>query len=223
MISIGLLTYNVYRTGREQMFRQTVASIDAGAGGEDYTLNIVSNGSNDGTGEMVQRLGGYAYDAPSQMWHGMQTAIEIAASHNPEIIVFSADDVKYNPDWMPKLRNFWEAAPANLVLVSLFIEPEWPWNEPLGAFSYGGVKGIYRESAPGCCWSFRAADIDLILPIPQESPREDLITCERLRRREYDIGQIDLAEHIGERQSAWGNQSWRTAKPLDRKKWGLDE
>lgn len=222
MISVGLLTYNQFKTGRAQMFRQTVASIAEGAAGEDYTLNIVTNGSTDGTQNIVTALGGVAYDAPSVMWHGMQTAIELAASHKPDIIVFTADDIRFHEDWMPKLTAFWKAAPKQLKLVSLIVEPEWGWNTPTGKFRAGGIPGIYRDSAPGCCWSFRGSDIDLILPLPQESPKEDLLTCERLREAGHKIGQIELADHIGEKQSAWGNESWRTAKPLDRKKWGLE-
>jgi len=44
---------------------------------------------------------------------------------------------------------------------------------------------------------------------------EDAEILERLQAQGFKLGALDLAVHIGERQSAWGNQSWTIARPLD--------
>jgi hypothetical protein len=35
------------------------------------------------------------------------------------------------------------------------------------------------------------------------------------------VCQIDLADHVGEEVSTWGNASYTYAEPLDREKWGI--
>lgn len=219
-IGIGLQTWNMFATGREEMFWKTYNSI-VNEPYEHYTLDITTNCSTDSTDKVVRKLGGIVNNDVCQMWWGMEMAILAAAEHKPDIILFTADDIEYYPGWMEKLLAFWREAPDDLVLLTLFIEPEWDWNIPTGTIDAGGMRAITRASTPGACWSFRASDLDKVLPTGRRSPGEDLDVCERLRKAGYRMAQVDLADHIGEKQSAWGNQSWRTARPIDRAKWGI--
>lgn len=58
-------------------------------------------------------------------------------------------------------------------------------------------------------------------PFPRRMPGEDLMVCERIRRRGRLMAALDLVEHIGEERSAWNNQSHTYAVPLDREAWGF--
>jgi hypothetical protein len=62
---------------------------------------------------------------------------------------------------------------------------------------------------------------DEIGPLEHTTGGEDGAACRKLRENGYRLAALDLAEHIGEEQSAWGNMSYRRAKPLDREKWGI--
>jgi hypothetical protein len=61
-----------------------------------------------------------------------------------------------------------------------------------------------------------------IMPIDERTGGEDLSVCKRLRDHGYKLAALDLAIHIGEQASAWGNDSWRYAKPFDYQLYGFE-
>lgn len=217
-VDAAVLTFNVYRTDRLPFFEATVASIRA-AGIEPL---VVTNGSSDQTDLLVRRQPRHLVDnGNSAAWYGMELAMRGVLETQPDIVVFSADDITYEPYWCERLIDFWQHAPADVKLATLFLEGVWQWNTVTEAIDCGGERALIRNSVPGASWSFRASDVDLILPLPQIQPGEDLAVCERLRGQGYRLAALDLAAHEGARNSAWGNMSWTYEQPLDRKKWGV--
>ena len=219
MISVGLLTYNQFRTGRDALFRDTLASIEAEE--HPHTLDIVTNGSTDRTDVVVRTLGGIVDNRNAAAWYGMELAISAALSHDPDIVVFSADDLAYHAGWMDALAAFWDAAPDDIVLATLFLEGQFGWNTVTDALAIGPERVLIRESIPGASLSFRARDRSKILPLERIMPGEDLALCRKLRAQSYRLAALDLAEHAGREVSAWQNMSWTYEQPLDREKWGL--
>lgn len=220
----AVLTWDVHRTGRFEFLQRTLASIRA----EGIEPLLITNGSSDGTDKFVlaQPRGIVENSNPKMFW-GATVAILAAIDAGADVVVLSADDIEYKPGWLSKLRAFWEAAPDNLVLAGGFLEPVYPWAEIKGAVEYGGVRALVRDSVPSASWTFRARDWDIIKHRPTgtvypQSPGEDLETCKMLRALGKTLVQLDLAEHIGERQSSWSNESWKIAQPLDRKAWGFE-
>lgn len=217
-VAAVIQTFDMYRTGRAEMFERTYDSLSRHAD----SLNVVTNGSTDGTSDVVRRLGGIVDDTRREMWFGMSLAINWALRQGCEIVLFTADDIEYAPDWHARLLSFWDAAHDNVRLASTFYEPSWPWNAVYHADEIGGERVLFRESIPGCCWSFRARDWREIGPVPMQSPGEDLAICRKLRSAGYDLAQLNISEHIGAETSAWGNESYKTAQPLDLSAWGWD-
>ena len=218
-IGVGVLTWNHRKTGREQMFYDTLLSLTNG--GQDVDVVVVTNGSTDGTQDTVRRLGGIVDDANSQIWYGMTRAIEEVIARGADIVLFTADDITYSPGWADKLAAFWEDAPEEVKLCSLILEPVYPWNTVRGVLDAGGLRAILRDSVGGCSWSFRAADWPIIGPLPQVMPSEDLLTCQKLVGQGYYLAAVDLGTHVGEEKSAWGNESYKYAQALDRERWGV--
>lgn len=203
-VSVGLLTWNQFITKRHELFKSTLHSL---RNGYPYSLDLLTNGSQDRTDMVVIEAGGVVDNANSACWYGMQRCIELALSHEPDIVLFSADDITYHPGWHERLIDFWQHAPADIKLASLFIESQWPWNPVTEAHDIGSERVLIRESVPGASWSFRASDANLVLPIPTISPGEDLEVSRRLRAQGFRLAQLDLASHDGETNSAWGNKS----------------
>lgn len=218
-VSIGLLCFDIFRTKRDQMFLATLKSLRNG--GYPSTLHVVTNGSTDGTERVVRDLGGIVDDRHTAPWYGMQVAFDAGVADGADLVVFSADDIAYTPGWLARLVRFWAEAPDDVKLATQFLEPEYPWNAIGGADTIGGERCLFRESVPGSSWSLRARDWPVVGPMPTYSPREDLDTCAKLRAAGYRLAALDLAEHVGERQSSWGNQSHLYARPLDRARWGF--
>lgn len=216
-LAAGVLTYNHIKTGRAQMFQDTVLSLTNG--GLPVEVVIVTNGSTDGTQDVVRRLGGIVDDGNSQIWYGMERAINECVQRGADIVLFTADDIVYNEGWATRLAAFWEDAPDEVKLCSLILEPQYPWNTIRGTLEAGGERAILRDSVGGCSWSFRAKDWPLIGPLPQKMPGEDLDVCQRLVNQGYYLAALDLGDHVGEAHSAWGNQSHLYAQPIDRERW----
>jgi glycosyltransferase involved in cell wall biosynthesis len=206
-------------TGREEDFRRTLASILEGSG-HQAELQICTNGSTDGTGEIVKELGGFVDNADSRIWYGNTRLIE--ALKDNDLIVLSADDLEYRKGWLANLVNFIEAAPDDIALFSCYMEPVWEWNQPIERVEYGGQEALIRQSVCGSSWAFRSEDwFDWMGPFEEIMPGEDLKVCKKTAAQGKRMAALDLAEHIGVERSAWGNQSHLTAQPLDREEWGL--
>ena len=218
-ICAGVLTFNHIKTGRAEMFAKTLLSLTDG--GLPVEVVIVTNGSSDGTQDVVRRLGGIVDDTNSQIWYGMTRAIEECIARGADIVLFTADDIVYSEGWADKLVAFWEDAPEEVKICSLILEPQYPWNTIRGTLDAGGLRAILRDSLGGACWSFRAKDWPTIGPLPQVQPGEDIPVCYRLIEQGYLLAQVELGADVGERNSAWGNESWRYAQPVDRERWGI--
>lgn len=219
-IGVGVLTFNVLKTGRAGYLASTLSSIRA-AGIEPVVL---TNGSVDQTDKLVRECPrGIVDNRNSAMWYGMTRAIEaVLAEDAPSVVVFSADDITYKDGWLERLERFWSAASDEIILAGLFLEDLWNWNQIQRADDIGGERVLIRDSVPSATWSFRARDWPIIADaIPQRSPGEDLETCQKLRALGYELAQLDLATHAGMFQSAWGNRSQDYAKPLNRAEWGF--
>ena len=220
-LAVAVLTYN-----RQELFLRTLHSIQEGlcqAWAIEHDLTVVDNGSTDGTAELVRGLeGGYAnVDGNRTVGHGMNLAITRALASKPDLVLFTADDYEYKPGWASKLARFWWWAPPEVALVCCNLEPDYDWNRPHQVVASAGILGLARESLPGSNWCFRASEWPLIGPLAETTGGEDLAVCRRLRRPGRLLCALDLSEHIGERQSAWGNGSWRYARLLDRGAWGI--
>ena len=221
-LAMAVLTYN-----RIAMLMQTLSSLGAGLYRAEpqieWHLTVVDNGSHDGTQDWVAEMpAGYCNrDGNVTVGHGMNLAISRALVWEPDIVLFTADDYRYAAGWADKLAAFWGEAPAEVALVCCNLEPDYDWNKPSGVIEAGGQRALARASVPGSNWSFRAKDWPAIGPLVETTGGEDLAVCKRLRGQGRVLCAMDLTEHIGERASAWGNGSWRVARPLDRERWGI--
>ena len=218
-IAASVLTFDHIRTGRADMFARTCLSLTDG--GAPVSIRVVTNGSTDGTQDVVKRLGGIVDDTHKQVWYGMEVGIADAIERGGDIILFTADDIEYRHGWAEKLLAFWQDAPDEVILACLFLEDVWPWNTVRGYIDTAGGRALLRDSVPGSCWSFRAKDWPTIGPLPRIMPGEDMEVVKRLTGQGYLLAALDLATHTGEAHSAWGNQSHTWSVPLDRARWGL--
>lgn len=212
-IAAGVLTHNAIRYGRMDLFRQTVRSIVAEKPDE---LFLVSNGSDDGTAEYVADLGGTVINDPiTTCGHGMNVTIGICAASGADLVVFTNDDIAWKPGSFAALRSFWAEAPDDVLIAAGLLEDDYPWNTVRERIVCGGIPALVRDSAPGGAWTLRASDWPDIGPIPEAPGWDDVPTCERLREKGYRVCQMDLADHVGQDHSTWGNGSDRFRSPLD--------
>lgn len=218
-ICASVLTWNHITTGRADMFARTCLSLTDG--GVPVSVRVITNGSTDGTQDVVRRLGGIVDDTYTQVWYGMERGIEDAIERGGDIVLFTADDIEYKHGWAEKLLAFWQDAPDEVIIACLFLEDCWPWNTVRGYLDTAGGRALLRDSVPGSCWSFRARDWAKIAPLPRIMPGEDMEVVKRLTGQGYLLAALDLATHTGEAHSAWGNQSHTWSVPLDRARWGL--
>jgi len=205
--AVGVLTYN-----RFHLLQRTIDSL--GTAGYPFDLALVDGGSADPAQRAyVESYGGVCLSIPT-VGQSMNTVIGRCLHFDPDVVVFSADDYAYRPGWLRRLMAFWMDAPADVVMACLHWEPSYLWNAVSEVAQIAGERVLMRESIPGSSWSFRAADWPQIGPVAHKTGGEDLEICAQLRADGWRLAALDLAEHIGERESAWGNQSWTIAQPL---------
>jgi hypothetical protein len=85
----------------------------------------------------------------------------------------------------------------------------------LEKLNVGGQQVLIRKTLPGSSWSFRAGDWHMIGPIEATTGGEDMKVARKLHEHGRRLAALDLTIHTGEMESAWGNQSWRQAEPLE--------
>jgi len=213
-LAVAVLTYN-----RKDMLVKTLTSLYADQQAEIF---VYDNGSTDGSVEIVKSIGGEVNKGVNHTTgHGMNRVIDMAMKSQPEIILFSADDFVYCERYAERIIGFWSNAPEDIKLASCYLEPMWQWNEVSETGDAGKEHYAIRASIPGSNWMFRASDAHLILPIAEKTGGEDLEICHRLISQGYRLAALDLVDHIGERESAWGNQSWKYAVEIDREGLGF--
>jgi GT2 family glycosyltransferase len=183
---------------------------------------LVSNGSTDGTERYVASVGGTVVNDPvTSCGHGMNVTLGILAKSGCDVAVFSNDDIEWKPGSFKALEAFLRHAPENIIIASGLLEDDYPWNTVYETVFYGGQTALVRRTAPGGTWAIRPRDWETIRPIPESPGYDDVPTCERLATHGYRFAQLDLATHIGQDVSTWGNGSRRFGKPLDRERWGI--
>lgn len=210
-VAVAVLTFN-----RLHLLKRTLTSMNA-APGHPFRRVVVDGGSDspEQRAFVASLPGSYQFPSKVSVGRSMNMAIDLAEATKPEIIVFSADDYEYRPDWLAKLVRFWKAAPNDIGLATLNWEPDYAWNTVLDHTVIGAQQVLIRNTVPGSSWSFRAKDWKWIIgPMEDRTGGEDLTVCRSLQASGYRLAALDLTNHIGERESAWGNQSWRLANPL---------
>jgi glycosyltransferase involved in cell wall biosynthesis len=210
-ICVAVLTFN-----RFHLLRETLASMDAEPG-YPFRRVLVDGGSSDDQQRawVAHQPDSFVFENKVTVGHSMNTAIDLAVGTGADLIVFSADDYKYRPRWAQRLLSFWQVAPSWVGLASLNWEPSYTWNTVLGDLVIGGERTLVRATVPGSSWSFPARHWRQIIgPLEDRTGGEDLTVCRALQARGYKLAAMDLTEHIGEKESAWGNRSWERAEPL---------
>ena len=221
-VGLGILTFNIFETGRETDFQATWQSTEREWCGHNRKRVLLTNGSTDGTQDLVRDLGGIVDDTNDHIYYGNNRLVEELS--DCDIVVLSADDLLYHPNWLHRLVRFMEAAPERIALCSAYVEPLWEWNPVTRVAIYGGERALVRQSVCGSSWAFRSKDWGKVLgPLPdlQGAAGEDLEVCQQLRSEGREMAALDLSEHVGQERSAWGNESHLTARPLDTGQWGL--
>ena len=210
-VSIGLLTYR-----RPDFLKTTLHTLKKTT--YPHTLTILDNASKDEETSKIlatARAHVEVVDNPLFVGTAMNRLVASCQEYNPDLIVLTADDYAYVEDWLEKLVNWWKEAPHDIAITSMNWEPLYPWNSVQDTVTYGGQKGLIRSNIPGSSWSFRADMWPEIGPLQHITGGEDLSVCTKLRTKLYKLAALDLSQHIGERESAWGNNSWKMARPLE--------
>lgn len=212
-IAVGLMTYNAYSTGRGEMFEKSLEILRK----EFSDVLVYTYGSTDGTGQRVEELGGkwtraINPDMPTRYSAGYKELGDMLYDTGADILFVTADDILYKPGIASALENWWLSAPHDIAITSWIMEPEYTWNFFRAYKEYAGIRGLSRASVPGCSWSFRREDWQTITKRPLF---EDIGTCNDFISRRRHVVQIDWGDHVGEKQSAWGNESWKRAIPFD--------
>lgn len=221
MVAAVVLTYRAVTTGRVELLEQTIASLKAEA---DW-VQVVDNGSDDGSRELVESWGGISHDGPLHTsGHGNNLAARAAYGTDADLCVFSDDDMWWRPGWRPQLEAWWSEAPADLGMTGCHVEPAYRWNKILDRIVCGGIPGLIRESTGGASWSIPRRHLDVFFGPAgiwqQNQGYGDVMACTRLTGRGYRIAQVDLADHAGQGRSTWGNATedrygWDTAPVLE--------
>lgn len=219
-IVVGVLMHNAVSTLRFGLLERTLTSIR-----EAFPHSHVvafDNGSTDGTADAVKELPAaplvITYEAEDGN-HGPARGRNELAKHlvrfGTYLIVFSDDDIVWRPFAGRLLSDLWNGVRTGihfgggdepLALVSGLLEPEYPWSSKLGEELLGGVPVEYRLSAPAATWAMPRTHWERVGPFPEDGDLgEDVQVCQRLHAAGYRMGQVALAEHIGQGYSLCGN------------------
>lgn len=208
-VAVGLLTFN-----RFHLLQRTLRTLQDRAE-YPFDLVLVDGGSeSQAQRDYVQAAGGECLSIPT-VGESMNVVIERCLRFEPDLIVFTADDYDFKEGWLRNLVAFWRTAPSDVALCCLNWEPRYPWNTVVESLNVGGQKVLIRQTLPGSSWSFRASDWAQIGPIEARTGGEDMTIARKLQENGRRLAALDLTIHTGERESAWGNHSWKQAEPLE--------
>ena len=208
-VAVGLLTFN-----RFHLLQRTLRTLQDRA---DYPFDLVlvdGGSESQAQRDYVQAAGGECLSIPT-VGASMNVVIDRCLRLEPDLVVFTADDYDFKDAWLRNLVAFWRTAPSDVALCCLNWEPRYKWNTVLEKLNVGGQQVLIRQTLPGSSWSFRSSDWQLIGPIEAKTGGEDLTVARRLQENGRRLAALDLTIHTGERESAWGNHSWKQAKPLE--------
>lgn len=210
-VAVGLLT-----VARPWLLKTTLHTLRKTV--HPFRLCVMDNGSMDEqTQELIVQARPdhrvYRNAVPvGQAWNEL---VSMCMAWAPDLIVLTADDYQYIDDWLDRLVAWWEEAPPDVAITSMNWEPMYPWNGIVERVTYGKQNGLIRQTVPGSSWSFRSSMWAQIGPLEPVTGGEDGQACRKLTAAGFRLAALDLSDHIGERQSAWGNNSWKIGKPLD--------
>lgn len=207
-----VLTRNQYEWGRRDLFERTVTSL-----GEVDELVVVDNHSDDGTAQLVadgasrgEWLPYLSSDSNTTSGFGTATAMRVAKGRAADLCVVSDDDMEWKPGFRAVLEDWWGHSPSELVLTGGHLEPEFRWNRITDVVTYGTTKGLLRASTGAASWTFLSERYGQLSSALRAIPQGiqgvwDVPVCQHLRTFDWTIGQVDVAEHIGQGRSSWGN------------------
>lgn len=219
-LAVALLTFNRFHLCKETYDSivpwlpkvSSMVVVDGGSSLEEQRMWVLN------------RPNGVLLDTVGTVGKAQTIAIDLAidafkmehGGHLPDVVVFSADDYVYHQNWVSRLMQFWVAASPQVGLATLNWEPQYPWNTVLRAATVGHQQALFRASVPGSSWSFRGTSWRTLFgPLEDKTGGEDLTVCNQLMAAGFELAALDLSIHAGERESAWGNQSWKRAVPLE--------
>lgn len=211
-VAAAVLTRNQFDHERRDLFDQTIDSLH----GQVDELHVFDNGSTDGTTKLVEKATDWIPHLNSAInttsGFGTWTCCRILAGTNADLCIVSDDDMVWQSGAVDALGAWWHEVPDKVTITGCHLEPEYFWNEITGHVEYGGLKGLVRASTGAASWTFhrkhydRLAQVAAKLPINRQG-HWDVPMCNGIRANEWQIAQVDLAEHIGQGRSSWGNRT----------------
>lgn len=211
MFQVCVLSYNRYH-----LLRKTVESLYNTT--LNFKLSIIDASTDKETLDYLKTINqDVVYLPKSNVGQAMNYAASLIKDSGAEYGMITADDYVFNPYWLEILTHFWKSSHESIKLCCCNFEPDYDWNKTSQLYIYGNHQYAFiRDSLPGSNWTFRTEDIDLIFPVAEKTGGEDLETCIKLRNQGYKLACLDLTDHLGEKLSAWGNQSFQQSKKLTR-------
>jgi glycosyltransferase involved in cell wall biosynthesis len=210
-IAAGVLTRNAITHGRQGLTRNALNSLS-----EADTTVLVDNGSDDGSDQWAETLGAYLYkpeDNNTTCGRGMNTIAALLVEQ-ADVIVLTSDDMVWRAGWRNIVEQFWTAAESDVAILCGLLEPAYPWSSVIGTYQAGDITALSRTCVPGSGWTLRSSDWPTIGPVPEQPGEDDVPTCKRLNDEGRLLVAVDIADHVGEQRSTWGNQSHRFARAL---------
>lgn len=228
--AVAVMTHNPLVRFRLELVEQTVESITQAFPLAEKML--FDNGSQDGSHDELWAMVGNrrrwtlcTYVADDENYtpgRGRQEIMKTLGVLESDIIVFSDDDMCWRVGAEEMLESFWAEAPAELVVLCGFLEPNFHWSRPREVIRAGGVSALVRDSVPGAAWTFRRTDwITQLAPLVVSDFGYDHKACVKLKEIGKKVAAVDLATHEGWDVSTHGNRENRCAMPVDKKRWGL--
>lgn len=138
-----------------------------------------------------------------------------------DVVLFTADDYQYRPDWKSHVFGLLQTCGSGLGLLTLEMEPEFPWNTTIMNFQHDGIACKQRATIPGACMVM-TRDIWFhcirLLAFMDEHPVNvrgymDHFLCAKLRADGLFLVAADLAKHVGAYHSVNGNGAFQRYYP----------